>query len=154
MMPFGDWSWRVMIMRSAFEDAWQGPRMVFAVGRSVDARAGCAVTALRSLLFSSGISFFSSYVSDSEHANIRSTKSYAQTYITAQPCTQSLSSALSSLSLTRARAVPPILTDAILSSPAAQREHEHMRGLRRRLERDKLSLSPRAAPRCARCARW
>ena len=43
MMPFGDWSWRVMITRSAFEDAWQGPRMVFAVGRSVDARAGCAV---------------------------------------------------------------------------------------------------------------
>ena len=30
-------------MRSAFEDAWQGPRIVFAVGRSVDARAGCAV---------------------------------------------------------------------------------------------------------------
>ena len=43
MMPFGDWSWRVMIMRSAFEDASQGPRMVCSVGRSVDARAGCAV---------------------------------------------------------------------------------------------------------------
>ena len=43
MMPFGDWSWRVMIMRSSFEDASQGPRMVCSVGRSVDARAGCAV---------------------------------------------------------------------------------------------------------------
>ena len=43
MMPFGDWSWRVMIMRSSFEDASQGPRMVCSVGRSVDVRAGCAV---------------------------------------------------------------------------------------------------------------
>ena len=48
-------------------------------------------TALRSLLFSGGISFFSSYVSGQEHANVRSTNSYDQTYITAQPCTQSLS---------------------------------------------------------------
>ena len=30
-------------MRSSFEDASQGPRMVCSVGRSVDARAGCAV---------------------------------------------------------------------------------------------------------------
>ena len=30
-------------MRSSFEDASQGPRMLCSVGRSVDARAGCAV---------------------------------------------------------------------------------------------------------------
>ena len=112
-------------------------------------------TALHSLLFSSGISFFSSYVSGHEHANIRSTKSYAQTYITAQPCTQSLSQPLSSLSLTRARAVPHMHTDAVPLSPYAHTRPEHVFGSRRLLRREELSLSPRAACccSCTRCAR-
>ena len=41
------------------------------------------VTALHALLFSGGISFFSSYVLCHKHANIRSTKSIEQTYTTA-----------------------------------------------------------------------
>ena len=62
-------------------------------------------------------------------------------------------SALSYPLRTRARAVPPILTDVVLSSPAIQPEHEHMLGSRRHLRSEEPSLSPRAAPRCARCAR-
>ena len=61
-------------------------------------------------------------------------------------------SALSSPSLTRARAVTHIHTDATSSSPYAHARPKDMRGSRRRLDRDKLSLSPRAAYRCARCA--
>ena len=62
-------------------------------------------------------------------------------------------SALSCPLRTRARAVPHVHRDAVLSSPHAHALPEHMRGLRRRLERDKLSLSPRAAYPCARGAR-
>ena len=62
-------------------------------------------------------------------------------------------SALYSPSLTRARAVTHIHTDATSSSPYAHARPKDMRGSRRRLDRDKLSLSPRAAYPCARGAR-
>ena len=100
---------------------------------------------MRSLLFSSGISFFSSYVLYDNHENVRSAISYANVdrdlhYSTAMH-TVTVTASVYSPSLTRTRAVPHIHTDAKSSSPYAHTRSYAMLMSRMLLRSEELSLT-------------